>query len=517
MQLCIGLGGGMFWKKKDSKKTVKSYETVEKTIEEVFEKAKKSSDFKTVSPIEKNDNFSISYFETLVDTKILQQSLLPSLKEKVTEIEKLHDLKNIIPIEEIKFSRNPSELEKAFHQGTLAVYFKNQMDEFALFKIGNARLGQRETNDTQNEFSVIGPKIGFIEDIGTNLHMLREHLDTPDLIYEELIVGTRTHTKVVIAYVDGVTNPEFIKTAKQRLHNLNVDVVFDNTQLEQMISDHSSSPFPLFVTTERLDRTVGALLLGQIVLITDKSSYAVIGPVNLMDFFSNPEDFYLPSFIASFFKLIRIVGMLFSIFATSFYVAILTFHFEVIPKDLLGPLINSRANVPFPPVLEVLFLEVTIDLLREAGARLPTKIGQTLGIVGGIVIGQATVEAALTSNILLIIVALSALASFTTPIYKMSNAVRMLRYPFIILAAIWGGLGIYVGVLFIIGHLTRLKSLGVPYMIPLYPYRKGWALGSFIRPNFVKLNKRPSIFRPLSNKRYTPASTQDTEDGLNSE
>src|SRR5690606_34255436 len=154
-------------------------------------------------------------------------------------------------------------------------------------------------------------------------------------------------------------------------------------------------------------------------------------------------------------------------------------------------------NVPFPPVLEVLFLEVTIDLLREAGARLPTKIGQTLGIVGGIVIGQATVEAALTSNILLIIVALSALASFTTPIYKMSNAVRLLRYPFIILAAIWGGLGIYVGVLFIIGHLLRLKSLGATYMAPLYPYRKGLALGSFIRPNFTNLSKRPSIVRPL--------------------
>ncbi|MEH7379328.1 spore germination protein [Bacillus sp. JJ1533] len=507
----------MFWKKKDEKPSKKSFETVEKTIEEVFEKAKKSSDFSTITPIENHDNLLLSYYKTLVDSKILQQSLLPSFKENATDIKELSDLKNIIPIEEITLTKDVKEVEKAFHKGAVAIHFTDQMDEFALISIGNARLGQRETNDTQNEFSVIGPKIGFIEDIGTNLHMLREHLDSPDLILEELVVGTRTHSKVAIAYIDGVTNPEYVNTAKQRLQALDVDAIFDNSQLEQMIADHSKSPFPLFITTERLDRTVGALLLGQIVLITDKSSYALIGPVNLMDFFSNPEDFYLPSLIASFFKLIRILGMMFSIFASSFYVAILTYHFEVIPKDLLGPLINSRANVPFPPFLEVLFLEVTIDLLREAGARLPTKIGQTLGIVGGIVIGQATVEAALTSNILLIIIALSALASFTTPIYKMSNAVRLLRYPFIILAAIWGGLGIYVGVLFLIGHLARLKSLGVPYLIPLYPYRKGWALGSFIRPNFVNLNKRPSFFRPLSAKRYTPASPQDTEDGLNSE
>ncbi|RFB15395.1 spore germination protein [Bacillus sp. HNG] len=507
----------MFRKKKERKQLDTGYETVEKTIEEVFEKAKKSSDFSTIAPIENNDKVVVNYFQTLVDSKILQQSLLPFLKEKAVDIEHLSNLKNIIPIEDFTISRNPQQIEEALHQGAVAISFKNQMDEFALLNIGNARLGQRETNDTQNEFSVIGPKVGFIEDIGTNLHMLREHLDSPDLIFEEMVVGTRSRIKVVIAYLEGVTNPAYVNTAKQRVRALDVDTIFDNTQLEQMISDHSTSPFPLFISTERIDRTVGGLLVGQIVLISDKSSYALIGPVNLMDFFSNPEDFYLPTLIASFFKLIRIFGMIFSIFATSFYVAILTYHFEVIPKDLLGPIINSRANVPFPPVIEVLFLEVTIDLLREAGARLPTKVGQTLGIVGGIVIGQATVEAALTSNILLIIVALSALASFTTPIYKMSSAVRMLRYPFIICAAIWGGLGIYVGILFLIGHLTRLKSLGVPYMIPLYPYRKGWALGSFVRPDFTNLNSRPQYVRPLSKERYAPANAQDPDDGLNSE
>lgn len=509
------IGGGMFRKKKLTK-SVEHYDTQEKTIEEVFEKAKKSSDFLTFSPIEKNHSLQVSFFSTLIDKKLLQQFILPYL-QPATEIKQLSDLRSIIPNVDIKISKDPNEIEKSFHQGVIALYFKNKLDEFALINIGDSRLGQRETNDTQNEFSVLGPKVGFIEDIDTNLHMLREHLDTPDLIIEEFVVGTRSQTKVIIAYLDGVTNPEFVTTAKQRLQDLDVDVVFDNTQLEQFISDHSRTPFPLFVSTERLDRTVASLLIGQVVLLSDKSSYAVIGPVSLMDFFSNPEDFYLPSVVASFFKLIRIFGMLFSIFATSFYVAILTFHFEVIPKDLLGPLINSRANVPFPPVLEVLFLEVTIDLLREAGARLPTKIGQTLGIVGGIVIGQATVEAALTSNILLIIVALSALASFTTPIYKMSNAVRLLRYPFIILAAIWGGLGIYVGVLFIIGHLLRLKSLGAPYMAPLYPYRKGLALGSFIRPNFTNLSKRPSIVRPLHEKRYNPSTNKNPEEGLDSE
>ncbi|MCM3584698.1 spore germination protein [Mesobacillus maritimus] len=507
----------MFRKKRVRRRSVKGYETTEKTIGEVFEKAKKSSDFTTVTPLEKYPSLVISFYETLIDSKVFFQSVLPSLKEKASELKELSALKNIIPIEKIKITTDHTEVEKGLYDGAIVIYFEDKKEEYALLNIADHRLGQRETNDTQNEFSVIGPKVGFIEDLSTNLHLIRDHLSTSDLIFEEVTVGSRERTKVVLAYLDGVTNPDYVNTAKQRLKELDIDVTTDNTQLEQLITDDSTTPFPLYITTERVDRVVNAIVTGQVVLISDKSSYAVIGPATLMDFFSNPEDFYLPSIIASFFKLIRIFGMLFSIFATSFYVAILTFHFEVIPKDLLGPIIFSRANVPFPPVIEVLFLEVTIDLLREAGARLPTKIGQTLGIVGGIVIGQATVEAALTSNILLIIVALAALSSFTTPIYKMSNAVRLLRYPFILFAAIWGGLGIYVGLLFLIAHLARLKSFGAPFFAPLYPYRRGGVAVSFIRPTLTKYNKRPWYLRPLSLKRYSPVKDKDPEEGLNSE
>ncbi|WP_147535763.1 spore germination protein [Bacillus marasmi] len=495
----------------------KSYETEEKTIDEIFKKSSKSVDFITLSPLGPACTLQISYYKTLIDPIVLQKSVLPCLKEHALKIKELSDLKNIVPLDGIRIIHGSNEVEKALHVGNIIIYFKEQLGEYALVDISNPRLGQRETNDTQNEFSVIGPKVGFIEDLATNLHLIRDHLSSSDLIFEEMIIGTRTGTKVVLAYLDGVTYPGYVNTLKQRLTDLDVDAFFDTTQLEQMISDNSSTPFPLYITTERVDRAIGALVLGQVVLISDKSSYAFIGPATLMDFFSNPEDFYLPTFIASFFKLIRIFGMLFSIFATSFYVAILTFHYEVVPKDLLGPIIFSRANVPFPPVLEVLFLEITIDLLREAGARLPTKIGQTLGIVGGIVIGQATVEAALTSNILLIFVALAALSSYTTPIYKMSNAVRLLRYPFILLASIWGGLGIYVGLIFLIAHLARLKSLGVPYLLPLYPYRKGGVADSFIRSNYIKNDNRPWYLRPLSLKRFTPKAKNDPDDGLNAE
>lgn len=247
------------------------------------------------------------------------------------------------------------------------------------------------------------------------------------------------------------------------------------------------------------------MISGQVAVFSNGSAYAVTGPSTLLDFFVSPEDYYLPWIIASFFRLIRVFSVLFSVFATSIYIAVLTYHYEMIPKVLLGPLSFSRHNVPFTPVLEVLFLELTIELLREAGARLPTKVGQTLGIVGGIVIGQASVEAALTSNVLLIIVALSALASFTTPIYKMSNTIRFLRFPLIILASIWGGFGIVIGISFLIVHLTRLESLGTPYTVPLYPFRRKDLADSIIRSSYNATSKRPSYLRPRSLWRYHPS------------
>jgi hypothetical protein len=280
--------------------------------------------------------------------------------------------------------------------------------------------------------------------------------------------------------------------------------------LDQLIADNSLTPFPLFTTTERRDRVIYALITGQVAVISEGSPSFITGPSTLFDFFVSPEDYYLPWALGSFFRLIRIFGVIFSLFASALYVALMTFHYEVIPKELLGKLISSRQNVPFPPFVEAIFLETTIEFLREAGARLPNRIGQTLGIVGGIILGQAAVEAALTSNVLIIIVSLSALASFVTPIYKMSNAIRFLRFPIIILAAIWGAFGIAIGLCFLLVHLSRLKSLGSPYMAPFYPMRFRDLKDSLIRASYQQTDKRPSYLRPLSFIRYKPGRVQHT-------
>nr|WP_246025995.1 spore germination protein [Peribacillus cavernae] len=480
-------------------------EGINKGIDQLFAKAKKSHDFQQLPLTNEAGYLILSYYSTLVVHLKLEQKVLCVFREpSFDSLKNIDDVKKIIPIEDIVITDNIEVIQSKLLKGYAILQMRENDHKCALINLADLNAGMRDQNNVENEYSVIGPRIGFVENIVTNINLLRQNINTPDLIFKDLHIGSFSHTKVVIAYIDGVTNEQYVQTVTQRLQDIDFDVVFDSSQLHQIIEDNSLTPFPLLLSTERIDRAAFALINGQVAVFCHGSSYAITGPSTLLDFFVSPEDYYLPWLVASFFRLIRIFSVLFSTFASSIYIAILTYHYEMIPRILLSTLSFSRHNVPFPPVLEVLFLEFTIELLREAGARLPTKIGQTLGIVGGIVIGQASVEAALTSNVLLIIVALSALASFTTPIYKMSNTIRFLRFPLIVFAALWGGLGIVLGISFILVHLTRLESLGSPYTVPLYPFRHKDFADSFIRASYSVTSKRPSYLRTKSLWRYHP-------------
>ncbi|WP_134701161.1 spore germination protein [Ammoniphilus sp. YIM 78166] len=475
-------------------------------LDNLFTKTKKSSDFKQFSLSNEEGSFILSYYNSLIDQQQLQCKILQVFQDRSLDrgnLKKIDDVREFIPIEDIIITDNLDVIQSKLLKGYAILQIKENDPRCALIHLSN-EVGLRDKNDVENEFTVVGPKVGFVENIEINIHLLRQQINTPNLIFKEMTIGTMSHTKVVIAYIEGITNDQHVQTMVQRLENIDFDIVFDSSQLHQFIADNSSTPFPLALSTERADRVVWSMLNGQVAVLSSGSPYAITAPSTLLEFFITPEDYYLPWIVSSFFRLTRIIGVLFSIFATSIYIAVLTYHYEMIPEVLLGPLSLSRRNVPFSPVLEVLFLEFTIELLREAGARLPAKVGQTLGIVGGIVIGQASVEAALTSNVLLIIVALSALASFNTPIYKMSNTIRFLRFPLILFAALWGGLGIVLGFSFLLVHLLRLESLGSPYMVPLYPFRPKDFADSFIRSPYSVTTKRPGYLRPKSIWRYHP-------------
>lgn len=458
-----------------------------------------------------------TYCKAIVDQDLIHNEILHRIQISKAEIDHLLSLQQLIPLENIKLSSDVDEISQALIKGCIYVQLEPDLHEGLLINIADLKRGYRTNNEADNEYSVIGPKVGFVEDLDTNLNLLRKEIISESLRFEEYIVGSLSKTRVTIVYMDGICNPQHVNTVRQRIVEADDDVLFDSSLLDQMITDNANSPFPLFMSTERVDKIKFNLINGQVAILSGGSPYMISGPSTVFDFFASPEDYYLPWVLGSFFRCTRFVGVLFSILASPSYVAVLTFHYSVIPQSLLGPIIESRANVPFAPFLEVLLLELTVELLREAGARLPTKVGQTLGIVGGIVLGEAAVQASLTSNILIIIVSLSALSSFATPSFKMANTIRFLRYPLICLAAAWGGLGITIGLLLLLGHLLRLKSLGTPYIVPVFPFRFREFTDSFIRSSLSLTFNRPRYLRPLSLKRYNVNKSKDISDDYNNE
>ncbi|WP_077325664.1 spore germination protein [Virgibacillus siamensis] len=442
---------------------------------------------------------TLGYLKTSIDQEKLEKSVMPYLQQG--DFETLDEIDQIVPITKTGISDHADELKQKLIQGYLILYPKNESGQFLLIPIPLKK--SRQVSVPEVEFSVVGPKEAFIENIDTNLNLVKKRLAIPELDIQTMTVGTVTKTKVAVVSIKGIVDEENVNTAIQRINDIEIDQVIDSSFIQQTIADNKNSPFPQLLDTERPDRIASVLVEGKVAIFVDGSPHVLIGPTTLVEFFSAFEDYFLNWTIASTFRMIRLFAVFFSILITPLYVAVLTHHFEVIPKALLGPLISSRTLVPFQPILEAIILELTIELLREAGARLPTKIGQTIGIVGGIVIGTASVEAGLTSNVLLILIALAALASFTTPVYQMGNTIRLIRFPLLIAAHVYGIFGIAVCIAYIMVHLIRLTSLGRPFLEPVYPFRFKDLKDAFIRLPFNMQNKRPYLVRPSKVDRPT--------------
>ncbi len=285
------------------------------------------------------------------------------------------------------------------------------------------------------------------------------------------MVGERNPKEARMIYLKSDANETDVNTMRQRLNDLKVDMIEDIHMLKQYILDNSTSVFPQYVATELVDRATYAVKEGKIIVIVEERPLALVAPSTFFSFFESTEDRYFHWNLSSFILSLRFLAAFVTLMLTPMYVAATTFHYELIPSKLLVSIGESRAAVPFPPILEVIIIELVIELLREAGARLPTKVGQTIGIVGGVVVGTAAVQAGITSNILIILVTLSALASFSTPNYVMGNTLRFVRFPLIIFASMYGIIGLMFGICLLVIHLVRLESLGRPYLTPLYPLR----------------------------------------------
>ncbi|MGE7876112.1 spore germination protein [Peribacillus muralis] len=461
-----------------------------RNFQELLEKFEASNDFLTFQ-FPDEDGYTISYFHSLVNDQKLHEHILAVIKDQPRR--SLRQIKGDIPMEDSKETSEVAVIQRMVMSGSIMIQSR-KADESCLL-IPCVHSVKRQTSIPESEYTVAGPKEAFVESLDTNLNLIRNRLPIPELRSREFRVGSISQTKLVVLYMDGIVNQQIVDTVVQRIGDIDYDTIVDISFVGQMITDNRNSMFPQLIETERPDHLASVLSEGKIGIMLDGSPHALVGPNTIISFFSSFEDYLQIWNLGTSFRLIRLFAVLFSIFSSSLYVAVITYHYQVIPTDLLPVLISSRGVIPFPPILEAIILEGTIELLREASVRLPTKVGSTIGIVGGIVIGSAAVEAGFVSNVLLMLVALAALASFTVPIYQISNTIRLIRFPFLLAAQLYGLFGLVLCSAFILSHLLKLTSLGSPYLEPLYPMRIHDFKDSLIRLPFSKQKKRPQFLR----------------------
>lgn len=442
----------------------------------------------------------VAYIDNLINEDTINNSLLKSLMSAESKDAAGEDLtgedlflwlkESLVYIDEAGKAGDMNTAVEKIVTGC-SVLFVDGVDTVLFF---NMREWKGRTVSTGNiERVVMGPQDAFVEDISLNLSLLRNRLRTPDLKTEKLRIGRLSATPVVITYISGVVNDGIVNELRSRLERIDIDVIPDSTYIDRLIVDDPISPFPQIISTERPDRIMANLAEGRIAIFVGGASDVLIAPVTLADFLAAAEDNYNLYYYATFFRVLRYFAFIFALTGPAFYIAITTFHQEMVPLPLLVTIARSRAEMPFPAIVEAMFMEFTFEFLREAGIRLPQPVGPAISIVGGLVIGQGVVQAGIVSQTIVIVVALTGIASFSIPAFKFAVAVRVLRFPIMLLAAFLGIYGIIMGLLVLLIHLAGIRSLGVDYVAPFAPFSSKDIKDTFIRTPIWSMITRPSF------------------------
>lgn len=358
------------------------------------------------------------------------------------------------------------------------------------------RWEHRPVNAPQNEKVILGPHESFNEMLRTNTGLIRKTINNSNLIMENIELGKKSKTVASIAYIKGVTNENIVNEVKFRCKNINADYIFTSQDLEQFIEDNPFAPSPQIFSTERPDRVCKALVQGKVAIIVSGSPSVLVVPATFLDFTKTAEDEYLRFPYAVLIRIIRILAIFLTLFASATFIAVTNYHQDLLLTDILFSIESSRKLVPFPSIIEIILMELAFELIKEAGVRVPGPIGQTLGIVGGIILGQAAVEANIVSPIMIIIVALTGLSSYIIPNYSFSFAFRLLRFFYIFGASVGGFLGILTTFFVHLTLLFSLKSFGVSYTSPIAPKNsKNPVVSMFVVPLWKK-ERRPEYLKP---------------------
>jgi spore germination protein KA len=366
---------------------------------------------------------------------------------------------------------------------------------------GASRAVEEPTSQTVTR----GPKESFTENLQTNLSLVRRRIRSRQLRVEIFKLGRHTHTNICMVYMQDIARPQVVEEIRQRLGKIDVDSILDSGYVEELIQDKTWTAFPTMQNTERPDAACGFAMEGKVILIVEGTPFALLAPVTFISFFQSSEDYYQRYDIASFLRILRFCSFFFSMLLPSMYIAITTFHQEMLPTPLLISLAAQREGVPFPAILEALIMEITFEVLREAGVRMPRVIGPAISIVGALVLGQAAVQAGLVSAAMIIVVSFTAISNFVIPALNMAIAARLLRFGMMILGGTLGLFGIMSGMMILLIHLVSLRSFGVPYMTPFSPIVWGNLKDTLVRVPWWLMKKRPALIaNPRQARREAP-------------
>lgn len=441
-----------------------------KANEELIFKIFSTSDIRKKDLVINKKQAILFYLTGLVDEQ--------KVNSIVNEISAISDNLEMFMSNHTLKSNKVVDIEKAILAGNSILFLENESSAF-IFSTENSM--QRTFSPPTIDNSLKGTKISFVETYQTNIALLRRFITTSSFRTHQTEIGTDNKRTVSLAYIDGVVDEELLNLILEKISEIKEDAIFNVNQLAQLIERNPISPFPQLLTTERPDEAASALLKGRVVLILDRSAEVVVLPSNFLSFFQSIDDYSSRTLIGSFNRILRVVAFFITLFLPGLYIAIISFNYEIVPLKLLISIGESRTRVPFDPLVEAIIMEITLEMLREAGIRLPAPISTTVGVVGGIVIGQAAVQAAIVSNIMVIVVALTAISSFIIPNFEMASSLRIIRFPIMLMASLFGLIGLVVSTMVLIVHGLTLTNFKTSYTVPFSPVKFSQLNDTFIR------------------------------------
>lgn len=497
--------------------------SIKENINTIKKKMGNSSDIITnelVGGENKSVKINLVYTEGLIDKNFVQDFIIETLAKELrgNSLNKencLEAFKGLaLPLADVEMVSDFDALFTELLSGITIILIDGYNQAITISSKGWA---DRGVNEPSSQTVVRGPKDGFSETLRTNTSLIRRRIKDPNLWIESRVIGRRTKTDVAIAYIKGIVNDKTVEELYSRLDKIDTDAILESGYIEDFIEDKTSTPFPTVLNTERPDVASAALLGGRIVIIVDGTPFVLIVPALFVQFYQASEDYYHRFDISSAIRLLRFVCFLFSFLVPAAYVAVTTFHQEIIPTTLLTSLAAQREGVPFPAAIEALLMEITFEVLREAGVRMPRAIGSAMSIVGALVLGQVAVEAGIVSPIMVIVVSFTAICSFVSPNFNMAISMRMIRFIFLILASTFGLFGIALGLITMILHLTSLRSFGIPYLYPMAPFNLEDQKDSLVRFPHKAMFKRPALINKKDIIRHRKKPEDEKENSNNDE